>query len=134
VNVTCPALSGAVAACKLAAALKSDAILLHVVPPPQTPPRWHALAAAAATRQLEVTTQDIEGATAALRTKSPVRTTLVVEQGDVARVIARVARQHPNGLVVLGRGNAPYPYGPPGSVVARTLILGGLPVLMHIES
>jgi nucleotide-binding universal stress UspA family protein len=134
VNITCPALSGAVEACRLAASLETEAILLHVVPPPQTAPRWQALASAAADAQLDIARQDIEGATSLIRAQSPVRTTLVVEQGDVARVIARAASQHADGIVVLGRGNAPYPYGPPGSIVARTLILGGLPVLMHLVS
>jgi hypothetical protein len=35
---------------------------------------------------------------------------------------------------VLGRAGCPHSYGPPGSIVARTLLLGRVPVLMHVAA
>jgi nucleotide-binding universal stress UspA family protein len=133
VNATCPSIDGAVAACRLALFLDTTAILLRAVPPPQTPPQWLTLAIKAASSEYEVARHDFEQMAAAIRHESPVRTTPLVEPGDAARVIAHAARQHPDALVVLGRGTRPHPYGPPGSIVARTVVLGRVPVLMHVH-
>jgi nucleotide-binding universal stress UspA family protein len=131
--MTCPSIDGAVAACRLATCLNTTAILLHAVPPPQTPSRWHALAVKAASHEFEIARHDLEQVAAAIRDESAVRTTLLVESGEAARVIAHAARQHPDSLVVLGRGTVPHAYGAPGSIVARTVVLGHVPVLMHLH-
>jgi hypothetical protein len=125
-------LDGAVVACRLASTLNTSAILLHAVPTPQAPPRWHALACAAASRQFEQSRQDLELVTTTIREESQAPTTLTIESGDVTQVIVQAARQHPGGLVVLGRGTVPHPFGSPGSIVARAAVLGGVPVFMYL--
>ena len=103
--------------------------MLHAVPPPQTLPRWQAHATAVASAEFERSRVDFERVARAVRVESPVPTTFTTTRGDVAGVLAQQARLHPYGMVVLGRASCPHDYGPPGSIVARTLLLGRVPVL-----
>jgi len=132
VDMSCPAIEAAAAGCRLAAPLKTTVMMLHAVPPPQTLPRWQAYATAVASAEFERSRVDFERVARAVRVESPVPTTFTTTRGDVAGVLAQQARLHPDGMVVLGRASCPHDYGPPGSIVARTLLLGRVPVLMHI--
>jgi len=132
VDMTCPAIEAAAAGCRLAAPLKTTVMMLHAVPPPQTLARWQSYATAVASAEFERSRVDFERVAKAVRVRSPVPTTFATARGDVAGVLAQQARLHPYGMVVLGRASCPHDYGPPGSIVARMLLLGRVPVLMHI--
>ena len=132
VDMTCPAIEGAVAGCQIAGALGTEVVLLHAVPPPQTPGRWQVHANAAAAAALEQSKVDFERVASAIKARSTVPVTLHTECSDIATALARQALAHPGGIVVLGRGGRPHSYGPPGSIVARTLLLGRVPVLMYL--
>ena len=132
VDMTCPAIEGAVAGCRLAQSLGTEVLLLHAVPPPQTLVRWQAHADAAAATAMEQSQVDFERVASAIRTRSPVPVTLHTERSDIATALARQALEHPHGIVVLGRAGRPHSYGAPGSIVARTLLLGRVPVLMYL--
>jgi hypothetical protein len=132
VDMTCPSIEAAAAAGQLAAALRTDLLLIHAVPPPQTGTRWQALAEAAAAREFEAARPGLECVASTICAQAGGRATFVTEYGDVAHVLAQAATAHPDAIVVLGRGTAPHAYGPPGSIAARTLILGRVPVLVHV--
>lgn len=132
VDMTCPSIDAASAACRLAALLGTQAILVHAVPPPQTAGQWAQYAAAAAEQARSASIQDVERATRGIAALAPVAPSLVVEPSDVAGLLSQSARAHPDSIVVLGRGSVPHAYGPPGSLLARTLTLGGVPVLLHV--
>ena len=131
VDMTCPSIEAAAAAGQLAAALRTDLLLIHAVPPPQTGERWHALAEAAAAREFEAARPELERVTSAICAHAGGRATFVTEYGDVAHVLTQAATAHPDAIVVLGRGTVSHAYGPPGSIAARTLVLGRVPVLVH---
>jgi len=132
VDMTCPAIEGAVAGCRIAQLLGTDVLLLHAVPPPQTLVRWQAHAEAAAATAMEQSKVDFERVASAIQARSPVPVTLRTERSDIAAALARQALAHPHGIVVLGRAGRPHSYGPPGSIVDRTLLLGRVPVLMYL--
>jgi len=133
VDMTCPSIEAAAGAGQLAAALRTDLLLIHAIPPPQTAARWQALAEAAAAREFEVVRPGLECVASTICARAGGRATFVTEYGDVARVLAQAATAHPDAMVILGRATVPHAYGPPGSIAARTLILGRVPVLVHVS-
>jgi hypothetical protein len=132
IDMTCPAIEAAAAACRLALPLDTTVLMLHAVPLPQTVGRWQAFATTAASAAFEHSKVDFERVATAVRAQSPVGITFGTECGDVCEVLAQQARTHPHGIVVLGRAGT-HSYGVPGALVARTLVLGRVPVLMHVD-
>jgi nucleotide-binding universal stress UspA family protein len=133
-DMTCPAIAAATAACQLAAVLKTHVTLVHAVPPPQVPSRWQRLAVDAAERHYAETSADYARVSRAIQAASPVRTIFSVGHGAVLDVLTETCAADSHAFVVLGRGTLPHAYGPPGSVVARLLTVARVPVLMHVSA
>jgi len=132
-DMTCPAIAAASAACLLAAILRTHVTLVHAVPPPQVPPRWQRLAVDAAEKHYVQSSVDLARASQAIQAASPVWTTLSVGHGSVLDVLTTACRSETPACVVLGRATQPQAYGPPGSVMARLLTVAHVPVLMHVN-
>ena len=132
IDMTCPAIEAAAAACRLALPLDTTVLMLHAVPLPQTVGRWQTFATTAASTEFEHSKVDFERVAAAVRAQSPVAIAFGTECGDVGEVLAQQARAHPHAIVVLGRAGS-HSYHTPGALVARALVLGRVPVLMHVD-
>jgi nucleotide-binding universal stress UspA family protein len=133
-DMSCPAIAAATAACQLAAVLNTHVTLVHAVPPPQVPSRWQRLAVDAAERHYAETSADFARVSRAIQAASPVRTIFSVGHGAVLDVLTEACASDPHAFVVLGRGTQPHAYGAPGSVVARLLTVARVPVLMHVSA
>lgn len=125
-----PAVEAAADAGVLARALRTERILVHVVPSVTVLPRWRMQAEAAVTQRIVEARREIDQIAASLDGGVPTR--VFVERGRVATCIGDVARQHPHGIVVVGRSVHPLGYHPPGQTAYRILAEAQLPVLMHV--
>jgi nucleotide-binding universal stress UspA family protein len=112
-NLTCPAIEAALAACRLANAVMADVTLLH------------------ATNQKNGNTEDIERVVESLRVRTMTPVQLVVAPGDVAHLLARHAGQHPHSIIVLGRAVGAHADMHPCAIATRTLSLCHQPLLLH---
>ena len=133
-DMTCPSITAAAEACRLAAALKTRVTLVHAVPPPQVSDRWQHLAVTAAERKYAESSADYARVAQAIQAASTVPTALSIARGPVVDVLLDACKAERYGLVVLARGTRPHEYGAPGSVVTRVLTLGHVPVLMHVAA
>jgi nucleotide-binding universal stress UspA family protein len=131
-DMTCPSITAASDACRLAAALKTRVALIHAVPPPQVADRWRQLAADAAERKYAGSFADYARVAQAIQAASTVPTALSIARGPVVEVLLDACKAERYALVVLARGTRPHDYGAPGSVVTRVLTMGHVPVLMHV--
>jgi hypothetical protein len=129
-SMTCPAIEGASAACRVAAALHTDVLLLHALPGGSAQTSQEVSAGSCADKG----TRDIERVVETLQSSNAVSARLVTSAGEVADVIARAVRPHPHAIVVVGRALRTHDYGPPCSVARRTLSLTGVPVLLHTSA
>lgn len=132
-DMSCPAIAAASAACQLATVLDTHVTLVHAVPPPQVAPRWQRLAVDAAEKHYVQSSADLARASQAIQATSTVRTTLSVGHGSVLDVLTDACRSERPACVVLGRATQPQAYGPPGSVMTRLLTVAHVPVLMHVN-
>lgn len=130
VDLTLTAIEAARAAARLAACLHTNAALLHVVPQLRVLERWQSHADGALQWQVRLIRREIERATAAFTTISPM--SLEVEVGNVPEHLAQLAAKHPHCLLVLGRILRSTGSSPPGSNAHRVLGLAHVPVLMYV--
>ena len=133
-DMTCPSITAAAEACRLADALKTRVTLIHAVPPPQVADRWRHLAVDAAERKYAGSSADYARVAQAIQAASTAPTALSIARGPIVEVLLEACKSERYGLVVLARGTRPHDYGAPGSVVARVLTLGHVPVLMHVAA
>ena len=133
-DMTCPSISAAAAACRLAQALQTRVTLLHAVSAPQVPERFRQLAAAAAERSYAQASGDYTRVAHAIQQACTIPATLETARGSVVDVLLTACKAERYGMVVLGRSTSAHDYGAPGAVVSRLLALAHLPVLMHVTT
>lgn len=132
IDMTCPSIEAGVAAARLAGLLKTEAILLHVVPELRVPERWRTHADRALQGRIDQSRRDLECFVKGMETVGPLR--LQVESGSIPHRLAEAAHTSPHTMLVLGRALRPHGYGPPGAIAYRVLTLARVPVLMHMPS
>jgi nucleotide-binding universal stress UspA family protein len=132
IDLTCPSIEAGTAAARLAGLLKTEAILLHVVPELRVPERWRTHAETALQGRIDQSRHDLERVVTGMKTAGPLR--LQVESGSIPHRMAEAAHTSPHAMLVLGRALRPHGYGPPGAIAYRVLTLARVPVLMHIPS
>jgi len=130
IDMTCPSIEAAAAAVRLAVRLKSEAILLHVVPELHVPERWRTHADTARRDRIEQSRRDLERVVKGIEAIGPVR--LHIETGSIPHRLAEAASPH--AMLILGRALRAHGYGPPGAIAYRVLTLARVPVLMHIPA
>jgi nucleotide-binding universal stress UspA family protein len=133
-DMTCPSITAASAACQLAQALKTRVTLLHAVAAPQVPERFRQLAAAAAERSYAQASSDYTRVAHAIQQACTIPATLETARGSVVNVLLTACKAGRYGMVVLGRSTSPHDYGAPGAVVSRLLALAHVPVMMHVTA
>jgi nucleotide-binding universal stress UspA family protein len=134
IDMTCPSITAATEACRLAATLKTRVTLLHAVAPPQVPERFRALAGAAADRKYAQSRNDYTRVAHAIQGTCTVPATLEIAHGPVVDVLLAACRTERYALVVLARSTTTHDYGAPGAVASRMLMLARVPVLMHVAA
>ncbi|MBI3046695.1 MAG: universal stress protein [Acidobacteria bacterium] len=132
IDMTSPSIEAGAAAARLARLLKTDAILLHVVPELRVPDRWWTHAATALQGRLDQCRLDLERLAKGMEAAGPVR--LEVASGSIPHRLAEAAHASPHAMLVLGRALRRRGNGPPGAIAYRVLTLARVPVLMHIPS
>jgi nucleotide-binding universal stress UspA family protein len=130
VDFRIPSLEAANDAAALAARLATSLTLVHVVPSVSVLDRWRGHAESVlrahtsdASRQLEC---------AARRLRAAVKTSVVVEAGDVAQRMAEIVHAQPRAILAVGRSVHADRHGAPGTNAYRMLTLARVPVLMHV--
>jgi nucleotide-binding universal stress UspA family protein len=124
--------AAAKAACQLAAALKTEVTLLHVVADLVARDKWQPHAEAVMRDRVTEARTQLESLAQTLA--SPVRVSARVETGDVATTLAQAAAptDSAHALLVLGRKAAGQRDGAPGAIAYRVLMLAKTPVLVHV--
>jgi nucleotide-binding universal stress UspA family protein len=130
VDFRIPAIEAAADAAVLAASLRTELMLVHIVPAMPVLARWREHAEAALVEKAAEAKREIERIAAAVNGGVPTR--VVVERGRVASCLSEVAHPHPHGIIVVGRSIHPHGYAPPGKTAYRVLTEARLPVLMHV--
>jgi nucleotide-binding universal stress UspA family protein len=127
-----PAIAGAAAACRMAAALGTSVDLVHIVPELPVLDRWRGHADAAVAQRIEEARRELGGVLPMLGATVPV--SLRIETGAVAEGIANsvVPTADRQPLLVLGRRNRANRLGPPGATAYRVLTLARVPVLVYL--
>ena len=130
VDLTLPSIEAAEAGTQLASLLKTDAVLVHVVPQLSVLERWRAHAEEATRQRLELARRDLDHITK--HTATIGRARLQIETGNIPECLATVAHASTHSMLVLGRALGPGGYTPPGSNAYRALTLARVPVMMHV--
>jgi nucleotide-binding universal stress UspA family protein len=125
-----PSIEAAADAAVLAKVLRTELVLVHVVPALRVLPRWREHADAAllhrageAQKELERLRDTVSGGVAAQA---------IVTRGNVASCLSEAAKSHPHGILAVGRSVQPSGFAPPGRTAYRVLVQTRLPVLMHV--
>ena len=134
IDMTCPSIAAATAACQLAETLKTQVTLLHAVSPLQVPERFRELAGAAANRKYAQSRSDYERVARAIQGTCNVPAALAVAHGPVVDVLLTACRTERYALVVLARSTSTHDYGAPGAIASRVLTLAHVPVWMHVAA
>jgi nucleotide-binding universal stress UspA family protein len=133
VDFSAESLAAAKAACRLAAALKTEVVLVHVVAGLVARDKWQPHAEAVVRDRASEARTQLDSLAQTLASPVPVATR--VETGDVATELAAVAAPgtttHP--LLILGRKAPGQRDGAPGAIAYRVLMLAQVPVLVHVE-
>jgi hypothetical protein len=113
IDMTCPSVDAAAAATRLAAVLKTEAVLVHVVPELRVPERWRAHADSVLRERLEESRRDLERVVKGLNAVGPVR--LQIEAGSVPHRLAEAAHVSPHAMARSRACAAPARLRPAGS-------------------
>lgn len=125
-----PAIEAAADAGQLATSLRTEMILVHVVPSLPVLARWREQADAAVAATAAEATREIERVAATVSGGAPTR--VVVERGRVDGCLVDVAHAHPKAILIVGRSIHPQGFAPPGRTAYRVLTRANVPVLMHV--
>jgi len=130
VDLTLPSVEAASAGVKLAALLKTQARLIHVIPRLGVLDRWRDDAERATQEQMARVRPELE--TMLRHVASPEAPEIEVMSGSVPQCLADAAQASPHAWLVLGRALRDGGYTPPGANAYRTLALAHVPMMMHV--
>jgi nucleotide-binding universal stress UspA family protein len=129
VDFRLPSLEAASGGAALAAMLRSELVLMHVIPVRRVLPRWTEHLEATLAERISRARQDLERLAESIG-DVPVR--VVVDSGRPAQCLADAARAYPHGLLIVGRSVQQHGHAPPGRTAYRAITFSQLPVLMHV--
>jgi len=132
VDLTEPSLEAAAAGARLAATLRSETVLVHVVSPLATLARWHGPAEAAVRVRECESKRDLELILPTIAAVAPA--SLQIHVGAIAQTLVQAAVTRAGAILVLGRQNRPHEYGPPGAIAYRALTLSDVPILVYVRA
>jgi nucleotide-binding universal stress UspA family protein len=129
VDFRLPSLEALADGAALASALRSELLLVHIVPTVRVLPRWRDHADATLPERVRRARQELERVATAIG-DVPIR--VIVEPGRPAPCLAEAACVYPHGILALGRAVRQHGYAAPGTTAYRTITLSQLPTLMHV--
>jgi nucleotide-binding universal stress UspA family protein len=130
VDLRIPSFEAAADGAALARALETELVLVHVVPALRVLPQWREHADAALGQRAAEAQQELDRLRDRISGGLPARA--LVTRGRAPSCIAEAAKQHPHGIIAVGRTVHPHGYAPPGTTAYRLLTSAHLPVLMHV--
>ena len=130
VDFRIPAIEAAADGAVLARALETELLLVHVVPSLRVLGRWREHHEAALAQRASEAEAQLEGIRDTVTGGVPARA--LVMRGRVATCLGEAVKDHPHGIIVVGRTIHPGGDASPGRTAYRVVTTALAPVLMHV--
>lgn len=130
VDFRIPSIEAAAGGGVLAKVLRTELILVHVVPALRVLPRWRDHADAALGRRVAEAQHELDHIRDRIAVGLAARA--IVARGRPAPCLAEAAKPFAHGIMIVGRTVHPHGGAPPGTTAYRLLTESRLPVLMHV--